>query len=121
MGMINTNRRSQCAISTGLDFYGDKWTLLIIRDMIKGKSRFKEFEESDEGIPTNILSSRLKKLEEQGFIKKEPYQLKPKRFQYTLLDKGRDLIPIMQSMSKWSIKYGDDVKSQPPAFFEIKV
>ncbi|MDG1726123.1 MAG: helix-turn-helix domain-containing protein [Emcibacteraceae bacterium] len=118
MGMINTNRRSQCAISTGLDFYGDKWTLLIIRDMIKGKSRFKEFEESDEGIPTNILSSRLKKLEEQGFIKKEPYQLKPKRFQYTLLDKGRDLIPIMQSMSKWSFKYGDDVKSPYQPFLK---
>lgn len=121
MGMIKNSRRSPCAVSTGLDFYGDKWTLLIIRDMIKGKSRFKEFEESDEGIPTNILSSRLKKLQEQGFIKKEPYQLKPKRYQYTLMDKGRDLIPIMQAMAKWSIKYGDDVKSPPQAFFDIKL
>ena len=118
---MNTYRRSQCAISTGLDFYGDKWTLLIIRDMIKGKSRFKEFEESEEGIPTNILASRLKKLEELGFIKKEPYQLKPKRFQYTLMDKGRDLISIMQSMARWSLKYGEDVESPPAAFFEIKV
>ena len=76
-------------------------------------------------LPGMLVAWKLKQqlllLEEQGFIKKEPYQLKPKRFQYTLLDKGRDLIPIMQSMSKWSIKYGDDVKSPPPAFFEIKV
>ena len=79
MGMINTNRRSQCAISTGLDFYGDKWTLLIIRDMIKGKSRFKEFEESDEGIPTNILSSRLKKLEEEiDMLRKQKIYLQSK-------------------------------------------
>lgn len=116
--MVSNNFRSTCPISTGLEIFGDKWTLLIIRDMIFGKARFKEFAEGKERIPTNILSSRLKSLVEQGFIMKEPYQLKPKRYQYTLLEKGNDLIPIMQAMAKWSTDHIEERDALPIFFWE---
>ena len=82
------NRRSGCPISIGLESFGDKWTLLLIRDLISGAKRFKDFETGMEGIPTNILASRLKTLEEKGIIEKSLYQERPKRYEYKMLQKG---------------------------------
>ncbi|MCC3859631.1 winged helix-turn-helix transcriptional regulator [Pseudemcibacter aquimaris] len=107
--MSNNKKRSNCAVSSGLDIFGDKWTLLIIRDMMNGKSKFNEFEGSPEKIPSNILSSRLKMLQENGIIDKQIYQEKPVRYQYLLLGKGYDLMPILKSISKWSMDWGADV------------
>lgn len=110
------NRRSGCPISIGLESFGDKWTLLLIRDLISGGKRFKDFETGSEGIPTNILASRLKTLEKRGIIEKNLYQERPKRYEYKMLQKGWDMIPVLQEVARWTDKYCEDC-SKPPAFF----
>ena len=95
-------KRSQCAIACSLDLIGDKWTLLIIRDLFFGKSRFKEFQDSDERIPTNILANRLKKLENTGLITKVPYQDRPVRYQYQLTETGSSLSVIIKAILQWA-------------------
>lgn len=112
-------KRSGCPISCALEAFGDKWTILIIRDLLAEPKRFKDFENSPEHIPTNILASRLKKLEHLGFIDRELYQEKPKRYEYSLRQKGRDMIPILQSMAKWAMKYECDVGSPPDRFWHM--
>ena len=98
--------RSDCPISYALDFFGDKWTLLIIRDMVFDRKQFyKDFLNSREGIATNILSDRLKKLEEHGFITSKVFpELKTKK-QYSLTEKGKDTIPVLIEIMVWSAKY----------------
>lgn len=97
-------KRSGCAIACTLDLIGDKWTLLLVRDLFFGKSRYKEFQASDEKIPTNILASRLKKLEEAGLVSKNPYQDRPVRYEYKLTDTGRSLGPVIKSILNWAGK-----------------
>ncbi len=102
--------RSDCPISYALDFIGDKWSLLIIRDMIFDKKRFyKEFLESKEGMATNILSDRLKKLEQHGVIESQVYEKLKTRKEYSLTNKGKDLIPVLVDMMVWSATYQDDL------------
>ncbi len=94
--------RSCCPLTNALDIIGDKWTLLIVRDIIFiGKSQFGDFLESPEGISTNILTDRLKKLEEYGLVNKTPYQKKPMRYAYTLTQRGLDLKPVMMEILNW--------------------
>ena len=102
--------RSDCPISYALDFFGDKWTLLIIRDMIfDGKRFYKDFLDSKEGMATNILSDRLKKLESNGIIESRVYEQLKTRKEYSLTDKGKDLIPVLVEMMAWSAKFQDDL------------
>ena len=93
--------RSPCPIANTLDILGDKWTLLVIRDLFAGKSTYGEFQSSPEGIPTNILANRLRRLAEYGLIDKNPYQQHPVRYAYRLTDKGRSLAPILKEMAAW--------------------
>ncbi|MGH8650818.1 MAG: winged helix-turn-helix transcriptional regulator [Gammaproteobacteria bacterium] len=89
-----------------LDLIGDKWTLLIIRDMLFLKKKlFNEFLESPEGIATNILTDRLKRLEEYGIIEKRPYQKAPVRYEYILTRRGEDLRPLLMEMIRWGNTY----------------
>jgi DNA-binding HxlR family transcriptional regulator len=98
--------RSACPITSTLDLIGDKWTLVIIRDMVfLGKKNFNEFLESPEGIATNILTDRLKKLEEYNVITKETYQKNPPRFQYTLTPHGLDLKPVLIELVRWGNRH----------------
>ncbi len=97
--------RSFCPIACALDELGDKWTLLIIRDLLLGKKRFQEFLASPEHIATNILADRLKKLESAGFITQQAYQQKPLRYQYDLTQKGKDLGPVLQAFVNWGKIY----------------
>jgi len=97
-------KRSDCAIACTLDLLGDKWTLLIIRDLFFGKNRYKEFHESEERIPTNILASRLQKMESAGLITKKPYQDNPVRYEYHLTETGRSLEPVIQVILDWAGK-----------------
>ena len=97
-------KRSNCAIACTLDVIGDKWTLLIIRDIFFGKSRYKEFQNSEEKIPTNILANRLKRLEKSGLIKKSPYQEHPVRYEYNLTDTGKSLLPVIKAIVSWGNK-----------------
>ncbi len=98
-------KRSHCPIACILDILGDKWTLLVVRDLFFGKHTFKELQDSLEKIPTNLLADRLKRLEHEGIIRRDLYQERPKRYAYYLTDKGMDLQPVMKSMVTWSNKY----------------
>ena len=88
-------KRSPCPVTNTLDILGDKWTLLVVRDLFLGKRLYREFTESPEGIPTNILADRLKRLEAAGIIRKEPYQERPVRYAYALTGMGEDLLPVL--------------------------
>jgi len=93
--------RSPCPISGSLDLIGDRWTLLVVRDLFWGKRRFGEFLESPEYIPTNILADRLGRLEQAGLLGRKPYQENPPRYDYALTRKGRDLGPVLAALVTW--------------------
>lgn len=111
------HRRSPCPIASLLDFFGDKWTLVIVRDMLTGKKRYQEFQESPEGIPTNILADRLKKLEAAGAVTKRTYSNHPGRFEYELTARGFDLLPVLQEMSRWGVNHVDQAWDPPDWFW----
>lgn len=97
--------RSSCPITNTLDIVGDKWTLLIIRDLFLGKKCYREMMQSPEGIASNILANRLQRLEKTGFISKRAYQTNPVRYQYLLTNKGQDLLPVLQAITQWAHKH----------------
>lgn len=98
--------RSTCPIANVLDIVGDKWTLLVVRDLLlAGKHRYGEFQDSPEAIPSNILADRLKRLEAAGIVKKVQYQDKPPRAEYFITRKGADLAPILHAMGQWGHQY----------------
>jgi DNA-binding HxlR family transcriptional regulator len=98
-------KRSCCPVACALDLFGDKWTLLIIRDLLLGKKRYQEFLASPEQIATNILADRLKKLDVAGIVVQHAYQQKPTRYEYALTQKGEDLRPVLQALVKWGMTY----------------
>lgn len=108
--------RSPCPIATTLDIIGDRWTLVILRDMINGKKRFSEFLDSPEQIATNVLTDRLALIENAGLATRTAYQARPKRFEYELTEKGRDLLPVMQDICRWANKYFPDTWTAPEHF-----
>src|ERR1700742_5045028 len=89
--------RSPCPVASTLDLVGDKWSLLVVRDMLAGKATYSELQDSPEGIPTNILADRLKRLEEAGLIAKAAYQERPVRYAYALTPKGRSLGDVLMA------------------------
>ena len=97
--------RSNCPVSCTLDIVGDKWTLLVVRDLFLGKRRYGEFAASPEAIPTNILADRLKRLGEHGIVRRRAYQNNPPRYEYELTKKGRDLGPIVMGLVRWGEKH----------------
>ena len=100
-----TAKRSPCPVATALDVVGDKWSLLIVRDIgVFGYHRNKDFQNRREGIPSNILASRLKSLHESGLLRKELYQSNPPRYEYHLTDAGEALLPVIREMARWSVE-----------------
>jgi len=98
--------RSDCPISCSLDVFGDKWSLLIIRDvMLRGKASYSEFLESEEKISTNILANRLNVLEAENILWKEVSSTNKSKFIYSLTQKGADLLPIVIEIMDWGAKY----------------
>lgn len=98
--------RSHCPLNFGLEYFGDKWTLLILRDIIfRGKKTFGEFLKSEEGWATNILSSRLEQLTGDGILKKTPLPEDSRKDLYVLSEKGLDLIPVIFEIVLWSAKH----------------
>jgi DNA-binding HxlR family transcriptional regulator len=95
--------RSRCPVACSLDVLGDRWTLLVIRDLFAGKSRFGEFLASPEHIPTNILAERLKRLERAGVIASTPYSEHPPRYDYHLTQRGRALAPVVDAIAVWGL------------------
>ena len=102
---MQVTRRSTCPVACALDFAGDRWTLLIVRDLLRGRDTFGKLASSDEGIPTNILSDRLKKMEQAGLIESRPYQERPVRYSYALTEKGRDLSDVLTALARWGKKH----------------
>ena len=103
---MNSNDRSGCPVSLGLDIFGDRWTLLIIRDlMFSGKRHFREMLGSDEHISSNILTDRLKMLLDEDIITKTDDPSHKQKVVYSLTEKGIDLLPILVQISSWSYKY----------------
>ena len=98
--------RSDCPISTTLDILGDKWSLLIVRDLVfKGKNTYGDFLNGGEGITTSVLADKLVLLESGGIISKEPHPESKAKILYTLTQKGIDLIPALVEIISWSEKY----------------
>lgn len=97
--------RSPCPIAVTLDILGDKWTLLVIRDLFLGKRTYGELLKSAEKIPTNILAERLKRLEEAGLVEKKAYQAHPVRYAYALSPKGRELDAVIKAIAAWANKH----------------
>jgi len=96
-------RTSGCPVTFGLDTFGDRWSLLVIREMmLRGKKTYGEFLEAEEGISTNILADRLKHLETEGIIEKSRDPENRRSFTYSLTQKGRDLAPIVLEIIIWS-------------------
>ncbi len=103
-----SKRRSGCPVSISLDIFGDRWSLLIIRDlMVRGYHTFKEFQEAGEGIATNILSDRLHKLEAAEIIAAEGDAADRRKVNYRLTEKGIDLAPVLLELLVWGARYGD--------------
>lgn len=104
--MKETKKRSECPISNSLDVWGDKWSLLIIRDLMTAKAcTYGDFLKSGEKIATNILAARLQALEENGLILKLEHPQSKAKVLYKLTQKGIDLLPIMVEINLWADKY----------------
>lgn len=118
---IRRPERSGCPIAGTLDLVGDRWSLVIVRDMLAGKKRFGEFLKSPEGITTNILASRLKRMEAAGLVAKQPYQNNPPRFEYRLTDEGRALLPVAQAMCRWANAHIPGTWTPPESFMAARI
>jgi len=97
--------RSVCPIANTLDLLGDKWSLLVVRDLLHGKRTYGDLVDSPEGIPTNILADRLTRLENAGLIASSPYQERPVRYAYTLTEKGTELGDILLALVQWGKRH----------------
>src|SRR4051812_8468181 len=98
-------RRSTCPVAGALDIVGDKWTLLVVRDLLRGKRRYGDFAASSEHIPTNILADRLRRLEQAGIVERVQYRARPPRYEYRLTPRGQDLQPAIRSLAAWGLQY----------------
>lgn len=108
------SRRSGCPISIALETLGDAWSLLIVRDlMFKGRRSYNEFQQGEEGIASNILAERLRRLEAAGIVEKQPDPADRRRFVYRLSAKGIDLAPVLVELVIWSARHEDT--DAPPA------
>jgi len=101
----NRPKRSACPVSRTLDVLGDRWSLLVVRDLMRGKRRFAEFLESKESIPTNTLTDRLKRLVRHGIVVRQRYSEHPPRVEYVLTPKGEDLRPMIRAMVDWGVQH----------------
>jgi DNA-binding HxlR family transcriptional regulator len=100
--MADRDFRSACSIARTLDVMGDKWTLLIVRDLLwHDKQTFQALQGSAEGVPSNILSERLKRLMKWGLVRREAYQRHPPRYTYRLTNKGKSLEPVLLQIMAW--------------------
>ena len=100
---MQTSKRSPCPVACTLDLIGDKWTLLVVRDLACGKSQFKEFISSPEGIASNILTDRLNRLVESGLAERFPGEKKPGWDAYRLTKKGKSLLPVLSALAEWGL------------------
>ncbi len=118
---IKEEHRSACPIASTLDLVGDKWSMVILRDLLTGKRRFGEFIQSPERITTNVLTDRLARMEAYGLIERKPYSERPPRYEYLLTDKGAGLLPVLQEISRWANQHIPGTWRPPDMFMRMKV
>lgn len=111
-GVAPVQRRSPCPVACSLDIFGDRWTLLIVRDLFLGRTRFKDFTASPEGIPTNILADRLERLLAHGVIEQIPAEDGTKRLAYRLTEKGKDLGSVLKAVRDWGLAWDKSTRAQ---------
>lgn len=117
---LKQKRRSGCPLAISLDVIGDRWSLLIVRDMmVRGYRTFKEFQTSGEGIATNVLSDRLQKLEAAGILCTESNPEDGRRLYYRLTEKGIELAPVLLEVVVWGARH--DKTGTPPELIERMV
>lgn len=118
MPTTSKERGSGCPICYALDIFGDRWTLLILRDLLlAGKQRYRDFLASDEAIASNILSDRLKRLEAAGLIHREPDPNDRRQLLYGATEKGQTLLPVLLEIAAWGASHDRDTGA-PPGFSE---
>jgi DNA-binding HxlR family transcriptional regulator len=110
--------RDECAIGAALDFVGDRWSLLVLREAFFGVRRFEEIR-AKTGAARNILSDRLGKLVDAGILRRERYSERPPRDEYRLTEKGIDLYPVIVSLAQWGAKWGE-LELGPPVSLQHK-
>jgi DNA-binding HxlR family transcriptional regulator len=98
--MLKRDYDQTCSVARSLEVLGERWTLLVIRDIFYGKRRFAAIQE-DLGVARNVLATRLARLVAEGILEKRPYQDRPTRYEYFLTEKGIDLWPVMITMMHW--------------------
>lgn len=106
--------RSVCPVACMLEIFGDKWTMLVVRDLFLGAKRFKDFEKAPERIPTNILTDRLNRLVDFGVVEKQLPKSGGKRFEYQLTEKGVALKPVLLSMRDWGLQWVEGTTAKKP-------
>ncbi len=115
-----------CLIARALDVLGDRWTLLILRDLFAGLNRFTDILESSPGLSPNILSNRLKRLEREGLVERRYYRGLPPRVEYHLTEKGRSVRPVLLSLIRWAREQlgpfpFEEVGKRVPTDFAVRV
>ena len=114
----NTYEGQVCSIARSLELIGERWTLLIVRDIFRGLRRFDDIQK-DLGIARNVLTNRLDRMIEEGILEKRPYAERPPRYEYFLTEKGIDLWPVLVSLVKWGDKHEPGMDG-PPAVVRHK-
>jgi DNA-binding HxlR family transcriptional regulator len=97
----------RCPVASSLDLVGDRWTLQVVRDLLRGHSRFSDLAQTVEGIPTSVLSDRLKMLETAGVVTRRFYSDHPPRAEYLLTAKGHGLGVVVGALASWGEEYGE--------------
>ena len=111
MGMAKSYGIDDCPVARTLDLIGDRWTILLLRDLLlNDKRRFIDFQSSLPGVAPNMLSARLKAMEEGGLVSRVLYNERPPRLEYVLTDKGRSLGPIVKAIREWGDRHLDDAE-----------
>lgn len=114
-------QRSECPITNVLDIVGDRWTLIVVRDMLLlGKHEYREFLEGPDGIATNILADRLRRLSCTGIVQSMPHPDNKKRKFYYLTERGKQLLPLMIEMIIWGATHLSAVRVPPRLLCKIK-
>jgi DNA-binding HxlR family transcriptional regulator len=114
VGSDRAARRSPCPIACSLDIFGDRWTLLIVRDLFLGRSRFRDFSAATEHIPTNILADRLERLRKHQVIEQIPARDGTKRLAYALTRKGKSLGSVLKAMRDWALQWEKETRALIP-------
>ena len=104
--MAKSYQMDDCPVARTLDLIGERWTLLLLRDLLlHGPRRFQDFQTSLPGVAPNTLSARLKSLEDNGLVRRDLYSERPPRLEYVLTDKGKSLGPVVKAMRDWGSKH----------------